>query len=115
VCGNAGHSGNDCPETLEDALNNNEFRPQGGPGCNQSHQQYQEGNYAYNSDFANQPSLNDLVLGQAQINENLIKKLCSNGKILETINSKLEGLTFSLKNQLSLNKCLKPSKLKLPL
>jgi len=34
VCGDGGHSGNDCPETREDAAyinnNNNEFRPQGG-------------------------------------------------------------------------------------
>ena len=35
VCGNGGHSGNDCPETREDAAyiinnNNNGFRPQGG-------------------------------------------------------------------------------------
>ena len=35
VCGNGGHSGNDCPKTREDAAyinNNNEFRPQGGQG-----------------------------------------------------------------------------------
>jgi hypothetical protein len=75
VCGNFGHSRNDCLETHEDALNdNNEFRPQGGPGWNQSHPPYQEGNFAYNSNFANQTSLIDLVLGQAQINENLTKK-----------------------------------------
>ena len=41
------------------------------------------------------------MLGQAKINENLIKKLASNYKILENINSKLEGLTFSFKSQLS--------------
>ena len=35
VCGSGVHSGNDCPETREDAAyinNNNGFRPQGGQG-----------------------------------------------------------------------------------
>ena len=36
VCGNVGHSGDNCPETQEEALylngNNNGFRPQGGQG-----------------------------------------------------------------------------------
>ena len=40
VCGNGGHSGNDCPETREDAAyinnNNNGFRPQGGLGWGQA-------------------------------------------------------------------------------
>ena len=68
VCGNVGHLRNDCPETHEDAMNNNNgFCPQGGLGWNQSHPPYQEGNFAYNSNFANQPSLIDLVLGQAQM------------------------------------------------
>jgi hypothetical protein len=39
VCGNVGHSGDNCPETQEEALflngNNNGFRPQGGQGWNQ--------------------------------------------------------------------------------
>ena len=105
VCENFGHSGNDCLETYEDALiDNNGFRPIGGLGWNQSHPQHQEGNYACNSNFANQPSLIEFMLGQAKINEDQTKKLASNDKILENINSKLEGLTFSFKNQLSLNK-----------
>jgi hypothetical protein len=36
------------------------------------------------------------VSGQAQINENLTKKLASNDKILENINSNSKGLTFFL-------------------
>ena len=44
------------------------------------------------------------MLEQAQINENLIKNLASNNKILENINSNLEGLTSSFTNQISLNK-----------
>ena len=44
------------------------------------------------------------MLGQIQINENLTKKLASDDKILDNINSNLEGLTSSFTNQLSLNK-----------
>jgi hypothetical protein len=105
VYGNFRHSGNDCLETREDALNNNNrFHPQGGLGWKQSHPSYQEGNFAYNLNFANQPSLIDLVLRQAQINENLTKKLASNNEMFENINSNLEGFNFSFENQLSLNK-----------
>jgi hypothetical protein len=53
----------------------------------------------------NQPSLKDLVLGQAKINENLTKKLTYHDKNIENINSKLENLT-SLQNQLSFNKMI---------
>jgi len=45
-----------------------------------------------------------LVLGQAKINENITKKLMSNDKMLENINSQIEGLTFAVKNQLGFNK-----------
>ena len=63
VCENFRHTGNDCLETCEDMLNdNNGFCPQGGLGRNQSHPPYQEGNFAYNSNFANQPSLIDPML-----------------------------------------------------
>jgi hypothetical protein len=45
VCGNTGHSGNDCPETREEAMymgnNNNGYRPQGGQGWNQPRPYYQ--------------------------------------------------------------------------
>ena len=108
VCGEVGHSGNDCPETREDAAYiNNRFRPHG--GNNQS--RFQHNNSNFNSNFnlnynSNKPSLKDLVLGQAKINENLMKKLVYNDEILENINSKLEGLTSSVKNQLSFNKMI---------
>jgi len=64
VCGDFRHSGNDYLETLADAWYNNYngFCPQEDPGWNQSHPQYQEGNFAYNSNFANQPSLIDPML-----------------------------------------------------
>src|SRR6185369_14998216 len=77
VCGNDGHSGNDCPKTREDCayLNNNNngyHTPQGGQGWNQPCPPFQGGNNnnsSFNSNFnSNQPPLRDLILGQAKIN-----------------------------------------------
>jgi hypothetical protein len=48
--------------------------------------------------------LKDLVLSQAKIIENLKEKLKNNDKMLELMNSKIEGLSASIKNQLSFNK-----------
>jgi hypothetical protein len=48
--------------------------------------------------------LKDLVLGQAKINESLNEKLTANDKILENINSQIEGLASVVKNQMSFNK-----------
>ena len=47
-----------------------------------------------------------LVLGQTKINENLTKKLSYNDKMFKNINSKLEKLSSSVKNQLSFNKMI---------
>jgi hypothetical protein len=67
----------------------------------------QEGNLNFNSNFnSNQPSLKDLVLGQAKTNESLTKNLTFNDKMLENINSKIEDLSFAIKNQLSSNKII---------
>ena len=82
VCGDGGHLRNDCTEACEDAayINNSNF----------------------NSNFnSSQPSLKDLVFGQAKINESLNKKLAANDKVLENINAKVETLSYALKNQLS--------------
>jgi hypothetical protein len=46
------------------------------------------------------------VLGQAKINENLTKNISDNDKILENINTKLEGLLATVQTQLSFNKDL---------
>jgi hypothetical protein len=46
------------------------------------------------------------VLGQAKINENLTKMISDNDKILENINTKLEGLLATVQTQLSFNKHL---------
>jgi hypothetical protein len=50
--------------------------------------------------------LKDLVFGQAKINENINKKLMFNDKMFENINSKIETLSSSIKNQLSFNKMI---------
>ena len=74
VCGNVGHSGDNCQETQEEALflnGNNWFCPQGGPGWNQPCPYYQGGNDNSNSFNPNQPTLRDLVYGQAKINESI--------------------------------------------
>ena len=106
VCGESGHSGKDCPKTHEeDTYINHGFHPQGGNNGWNNQPPFQGGNSNFNSNYnSNQPSLEDLVLGQAQMHENLTKKLASNEEIFENINSNLEGLNFSFKNQLSLNK-----------
>ena len=110
VCGNVGHSGDNCPETQEEALflnGNNRFRPQGGQGWNQPCPYYQGGNHNSNSFNPNQPTLRDLVYGQAKINESLQKKLASTDKSMETIHAKMDGFSTAIKNQLNSARCLK--------
>ena len=110
VCGDDGHSGDDCPETREDVAymnNNNGYRPQGSQGWGQSRPPYQGGGNNFNSNFnSNQCSIKDLVFGQPKINESINKKLVANDKSLGSINSKIETLSSALKNQLSFNKIL---------
>jgi hypothetical protein len=69
VCGNVGNSGNDCPETHKEAtFINNGFRQ---PSDNNrwNIQSRPQGNLDFNSNYnSNQPSLKDLVLGQAKNN-----------------------------------------------
>ena len=75
VCGNVGHSGNDCLETREEAafINSGFHQPGNNRWNNQSRLQ---GNSNYNSNYnLNQPSFKDLVLSQAKINENINKKV----------------------------------------
>ena len=110
VCGNVGHSDDNCPETKEETLylngNNNGFRPQGGQGWNQPHPYYQGGNGNLNSFNPNQHTLRDLVYGQAKINEFLQKKLAAIDKSMEIIHAKMDGFSIAMKNQLSFNKTL---------
>ena len=107
VYGNIGHSGNDCPKTHKEvAFINNGFHQPGNNGWN--NQSCSQGNLNYNSNYnSNQPSLKDLVFGQAKIIESLTKKLTTNDKVLENINSQIESLSSAVKNQLSFNKMIK--------
>ncbi len=108
VCGNTGHSGNDCPETREEAMymgnNNNGYRPQGGQGWNEPRPYYQGGNN--NGNFSNQSSLKDFVFAQAKTTDALSKKLAANDKVLENFNVKLDGFASAFQNQLSFNKMM---------
>ena len=99
VCGEVGHSGNNCPKTREDAAYmNNGFQQGNNNGWN-NQPRPQGGNNNFNS---NQPSLKDLVLGQAKINENLTKKLMYNYKIIENINSKLKKIILLCQKSIEL-------------
>ena len=106
VCGETGHSGNDCPETREDAnfINNNGYRPQG-QGWNQNRPFYPGNNGNFNNSNSASP-FKDFAMGQAKINDSVSKKLAANDKVLESINARLEVVSSSLQNQLSFNKML---------
>jgi hypothetical protein len=110
VCGNVGHSGNDYPETREEAnfinngnnngFHNNNYNNQGwNSRPNFSFNNQNGGNYS--NKFDNQPSIKDLVFGQARINENLNKKLAANEKVLENLNSTIESFTTMIETQLA--------------
>ena len=105
-----GHSGEYCPETQEEAMylngNDNRFHPQGDQGWNQPRPYYQGGNRNSNSFNPNQPTLRDLVYGQAKINKSLQKKLAANDKSMEAIHAKMDGFSTAIKNQLSSNKTI---------
>jgi hypothetical protein len=92
TCGETRHPGMSCPLTQEDAnfvgTNNSNpnsgFRPQQGwnskPNLPFGNQQ--------DMNFNNfQPSLEDLVYGQKQINDNISKKFLANDKVLESLAS----------------------------
>ena len=109
VCRNVGHSGDNCLETQEESLfliGSNGFHPQGGQWWNQPRPYYQGGNGNSNSFNPNQPTLRDLVYGQAKINESLQKKLATTDKSMETIHAKIDKFSNAVKNQLSFNKML---------
>jgi hypothetical protein len=63
-----------------------------------------QGKYPGNYSNPNQPCLRDLILEQTKINENISKKLVSNGKVLENINIKMQSFSSAIKDQLSYNK-----------
>jgi uncharacterized coiled-coil protein SlyX len=107
ICGNVGHSGNDCLESREEANfinngNNNGFRDNNynNQGWNSrpnfSFNNQNGGNYS--NSFNNHPSIKDRVFGQARINESLNMKLAANEKILENLNSTIESFTSAMMN-----------------
>ena len=109
IYGTIGHSENNCPETQQDVnfIINNSGSQQQRQGWGQpqwtNYQSKYPSNY-YNSFNPSQPSLRDLILEQAKINENISKKLASNDKVLENINTKMDSFSSSIKDQLSYNK-----------
>jgi len=113
-CGDTGHSGNHCPEMLEDVNhinnNNNNYytRPQQNEGWNQQRPNYScnyQGNNSYNNNN-NFPPLRELVSNQGMLMDNLSKKLASNDKMLENINNRMDNFTTVIKNQISFNKMI---------
>ena len=115
VYGEVGHLGNNCPKIHEEAtfINNGFRQPSGNNGWN--NQSRLQGNSNFNSNYnSNQPCFKDLEFGQAKINENITKKLMSNDKILESINSQIEGLTYAVKNQLSFSKMIETQLAQIP-
>jgi uncharacterized coiled-coil protein SlyX len=107
VCGNVGHSGNDCLKTREEAtfINNanNNYSNQGWNSRPNFPFNNPNGGY-YSNSFNNQPFIKGLVFGQARINESLNKKVAANEKVLENLNSTIESFTSAMKKQLSFNK-----------
>ena len=97
------------PEYQEDAniVINNSAPQQQRQGWNQQQWSNYQGKYTcnyYNSSNPKQPSLRDLILEQARINENISKKLAFNDKVLENINTKMDSFSSAIKDQLSYNK-----------
>jgi hypothetical protein len=107
-CGNTRHSGNNCPKTHEDVnfINNSNYHPQQNQGWNQQQRLDYQGNYQGNNfnNFNNQPSLRDFIAGQAKIMEGLSRKLASNDKILENMNSRMDNFSSAIKTVIVLIK-----------
>jgi hypothetical protein len=115
VYGNVGHSGNDCLETREEASFFNNGSNNGFRNSNFNNQCWNlrpnfpfsnQNGSNYSDSFNNQPSIKDLVFGQARINKNLNKNLATHEKVLENLNSTIESFTSTMKNQLSFNKMI---------
>jgi uncharacterized coiled-coil protein SlyX len=50
--------------------------------------------------------LRDLVANQSKLLDQMSKKVASNDKVLENINSRMDTFTYTIKNQHSFNKIL---------
>jgi hypothetical protein len=106
-CGDVGHSGVNCLEFQEDVnyINNknNNYHPQQNQWNQQQRPNYQDnyqGNFQGNNNYSNynQPHLRDLVAGQSKLLDQMSKKVASNDKVLENINSRMDTFTSAIKN-----------------
>jgi hypothetical protein len=89
---------------------NNGFRPNQGfnAGCNKPSFPFnncQQGGMGQNFNRS-EPSLKDIVRDQLRIHLEVGKKLLTNDRILESIDSKMDNLTVAVQNQLNFNKVL---------
>ena len=102
VCGNTGHSGNNCPKTQKHVnFVNNNYHPQQNQGWNQQQRPNYQGNYQGNN-FNNlhQPPLRELIAGQSKLMEVLSRKVATNDKILENTNNRMDSFASTInKNQ----------------
>ena len=92
------------PKYQEDAnIVNNSAPQQQRQGWNQQQRSTYQGKYLgnhYNS--PKKPSLRDLILEQARINENISKKLTFNDKVLQNINTKMDSFSSAIKTNLAI-------------
>ena len=96
------------PELQEDVniIGNNSGSQQQRQGWKQQQRSTYQGKYLgnyYNSSNPKQPSLRELILEQARINENISKKLAFNDKVLENINTKMDSFSSAIQDQLNYN------------
>jgi hypothetical protein len=91
------------PKSQEDinTVINHSAPPQPKQGWNQQQSNYQ-GKYPGN--YSKQPSLREMILEQAMINDNIAKSLAANDKVLENINIKMDSFFSAIKDQLVYNK-----------
>jgi uncharacterized coiled-coil protein SlyX len=114
-CGGTSHSGSNYPKIQEDVnyINNNfNNRPQQNQGWNQQSRPNYSGNYSgnyqgnnINNNF-NQPPLREMISNQNKVIDTMSRKITSNDKLLENINTRMHSFTSAIKNQHSFNKMI---------
>jgi hypothetical protein len=113
-CREMGHMGINFPMVPQDVNfvgnSNNSFRPNQGFNARWnkpsfSFDNHQQGGMGQNFNRS-EPSLKDIVRDQLRINFKVGKKLLATGRILESIDSKMNNFTMAVQNQLNFNKVL---------
>jgi uncharacterized coiled-coil protein SlyX len=93
---------------------NNNFNncPQQNQGWNQQSRLNYSGNYSgnyqgnnLNNNF-NQPPLREMISNQNKVIDAMSRKIASNDKLLENINTRMDSFTSAIKNQHSFNKMI---------